>query len=79
LHLREHFLLTGSEKEKNFKDQRISTRLEKHKVANKRKLEISSSHTLKTRFLEFPHGLASLHHLIEPNLANGPPNTITFV
>ena len=37
LHLREHFLLTGSEKEKNFKDQRISKKLEKHKVAKKKK------------------------------------------
>ena len=37
MHLREPFLLTGSKKENNFKDQRISTKLEKHKVAKKKK------------------------------------------
>ena len=36
MHLREHFLLTGSEKETNFKDQRVSKKLEKHKVAKKK-------------------------------------------
>ena len=51
---------------KKFKDQRISTKLEKHKVAKKRKKETSSSHTLRNRFLEFPRlapWLTSLSHI----------------
>ena len=47
LHLREHFLLTGSEKEKNFKDQRVSKKLEKHKVTKKKKKRNQfNAHTL---------------------------------
>jgi len=49
------------------------------KSTTSQKKETSSSHTLRTRFLEFPPGLAAWHILIEPNVANGPPNTITFV
>ena len=61
-------------KTKQYQRNWKSTRSQK-----KRKQETSSSHTLRIRFLEFPPRLAAWHILIEQSVANGAPNTMTFV